>query len=113
MQNDSYSAIYACDGGYDTRWASKTGETAWICVDLLEQKPIKRIVLNWEKAYAKDFDIETSSDGRTWEVLANVTGAGGGEQEYQFENAAARYVRISCKSRGTIYGYSLWEFQIY
>ena len=113
MQNEGYSAIYACDGGYDTRWASKTGETAWICVDLLEQKPIKRIVLNWEKAYAKDFDIETSSDGRTWEVLANVTGAGGGEQEYQFENAAARYVRISCKSRGTIYGYSLWEFQIY
>src|SRR4051812_947553 len=53
----------AVDGDPHTRWSSSFRQPQWISVDLGEASDIKRIKLNWEAAYAKQYDLEVSDDG--------------------------------------------------
>jgi len=43
----------AVDGNTATRWASVYSDPQWIYVDLGIETSIKRVVLNWEGAYAR------------------------------------------------------------
>ena len=108
----------AVDGKLDTRWESKTEDPSWFYVDLGEVKPVKNITIRWETAYSKSYTISVSNDAQNWkEVYATKNGNGGAgnpekkEDIYLDENA--RYVRFEGTERGTGYGHSFWEFEIY
>jgi hyaluronoglucosaminidase len=105
---------YAIDGDMTTRWSSCYDDSAWLQVELASDATIGKVVLNWETAYGKDYRIETSPDGSNWTTAATVTGGNGGtDAVYLDSTPTARYVRMQGVHRGTQYGYSLWEFQIY
>ncbi|HEY7176702.1 MAG TPA: discoidin domain-containing protein, partial [Micromonosporaceae bacterium] len=70
------------------------------------------VVLNWEAAYGKAFQIQTSPDGSTWTTIFSTTTGTGGVQDLTV-SGSGRYVRMFGTQRGTPYGYSLWEFQVY
>ena len=74
---------------------------------------INHVVLNWEVAYGKDYRIEVSMDGTTWNPVFSVTNGNGGIDDLVFGATNARYVRMWGTTRGTPYGYSLYEFEIY
>ncbi|WP_218917030.1 discoidin domain-containing protein, partial [Cellulomonas massiliensis] len=109
---DYLKAAYATDGKADTRWASAASDAQWIQVDLGTTSTIERVDLRWEAAYGKAFRVQTSSDGTTWTTLATVTNGTGGTQSVPAAGTG-RYLRLDLTARGTGYGYSLWELQVF
>ncbi len=112
-EGDNVAAKYAVDGNDGTRWSSNFDDNAWIYVDLAGTYSVNKVILNWEGAYGKDYDIQTSIDGNNWQTVKSVTGENGGEDIIEFNAVNARYVRMQGKVRGTGYGYSLWEMEVY
>ncbi len=103
----------AIDGNMATRWSSSFSEEAWIMVDLGQKTTVEKVVLCWEPAYGKIYKIEVSDDGTTWKEVYSTTEGNGGKEEISFKPVSARYVRMVGSKRGTEYGYSLWEFEVY
>jgi len=113
QEASSVSADKAFDNNPQTRWSSQYSDPQWIYADLGSTKTIKRISLDWEAAYGKSYDIQTSNDAVNWTTIYSTTSGDGGTDDITGLNASARYVRMYGKLRGTSYGYSLWEFNIY
>ncbi|TCO58337.1 penicillin acylase family protein [Actinocrispum wychmicini] len=109
----SYPAANAVDGNPTTRWASDWSDNQSITVDLGTARPVARVVLTWETAYATGYHIDVSTDGTTWQQAYATTTATGGTNTVTFPTTSARYVRMTGTQRGTRYGYSLYEFETY
>jgi len=98
----------------NTRWSSVLGvDPQWIYVDLGSAKSVSRVVLNWEAAYASAFKIQVSNDANAWTDVWSTTNGGGGTQNLTFPATSTRYVRIYGTQRGTTWGYSLFDFEVY
>ncbi len=109
----AYAASNAVDGNSATRWSSLFADPQWISVDLGSVLTVSRVKLNWEAAYAKSYQIQVSTDGNGWENAYTTTTGGGGVEDVTFTAKSARYVRVYGTQRGTAYGYSLWDFEVY
>lgn len=110
-ESSSYSGANAVDGNTNTRWSSDYNDQQYIIVDLGTPKTISSVVLRWETAYAKGFQIQTSNDNSTWTTIySNYNGAGG--TNTISVSATARYVKMYAFQRATAYGYSLYEFEV-
>ncbi|MET9468591.1 discoidin domain-containing protein [Streptomyces sp. NPDC006544] len=104
----------AFDGNAATRWASVEGkDPQWIRVDLGADATVSRVKLSWEAAYAKVYRVEISADGSTWTRLANETAGNGGTDDWTALSGKGRYLRVYGTARGTAYGYSLHEVEVY
>jgi hypothetical protein len=104
----------ANDGKDDTRWASNSTDNEWIYVDLGKKELISGVKLNWEQAYAKVFKIQLSDDAKNWsDVMAQVNGKESLQEIIFSEEKEARYVRILGVERGSYWGYSLWNFEVF
>ncbi|MGW1466827.1 discoidin domain-containing protein [Streptomyces sp. NPDC002308] len=99
-----------------SRWATSptTGWTdpGWISVDLGATAQIGKVVLQWDPAYAKSFQIQVSSNGVDWTPIYSTT-SGTGFKQTLAVSGTGRWVRMYGTQRATPYGYSLWEFQVY
>jgi hypothetical protein len=114
LESSTYPAALAVDGNASTRWASAEGvDPSWIQVDLGTVSSISRVQLTWEAAYGKAYQVQTSTDGSTWASAYTTVAGDGGVDDLTGLTASGRYVRINGTARGTIYGYSLFEFQVY
>lgn len=120
--NGDLTASLAFDGDPNTRWSSAWDaneadadpDDEWIYVDLQGHYEVERIVLNWEVAYGTAYSIDVSYDGVEWQTVYIEPNGDGGIDELSFSNpVGARYVRMQGLLRGTRYGFSLWEFEIY
>ena len=112
LENGEAPAIAAFDGRSDTRWGSQWADPQWVRVDLGATATITSVALEWEAAYAKAFQIQTSPDGDNWTTIYSTTTATGGDQTLNV-TGSGRYVRLYGTQRGTGYGYSLYEFKVY
>ncbi|GAA5022167.1 hypothetical protein GCM10025734_78100 [Kitasatospora paranensis] len=99
------------DGNTATRWSSAATDPQWIQVDLGSDQPVCQVVLQWESAYGKAYQIQLSSDGTNWTTAYSTTTGAGGTETLNV-SGTGRYVRMNGTQRGTGYGYSLWEFQV-
>ncbi|MBG0564541.1 DUF1996 domain-containing protein [Actinoplanes aureus] len=112
LENGESPAIAAFDGRSDTRWGSQWADPQWLRVDLGATATITQVVLEWEAAYARAFQIQTSPDGSNWTTIYSTTTGAGGRQTLGV-NGSGRYVRLYGTQRATGYGYSLYEFQVF
>ena len=108
-----YVADFATDGDPNTRWSSAFEDPQTLTVDLQEVYGVERIVLNWEAAYGSAYVIEGSLDGQSWEVVYSQTAGSGGVETLDNLSGNYRYLRLTGTERGTEWGYSLWEFEVY
>ncbi|MDI2130038.1 discoidin domain-containing protein [Yinghuangia seranimata] len=108
----NYSAGRAVDGDTGTRWASWWSDDQWIQVDLGALHPVGRVTLDWERAYARAYRVELSDDGTNWRTAWSTTTGDGGYDTAEFASQQARYVRVHCLTRGTQWGYSLYEMSV-
>lgn len=108
-----YQPSRAVDGDLNSRWASAYGDQQqWIVVDLGSSRQLSEVQLRWEVAYARRYEVQLSADRNNWNTVATVSTGNGGIDEHDI-SGTARYVRILCQQRGTEWGYSLWELNIY
>ena len=111
-ENASFPASAAVDGNTTgTRWSSAFSDPQWLQVDLGATHTITQVKLDWEAAYAKAFQIQTSTNGTTWTTVYSTTTGTGGNQTLNV-SGSGRYVRMTGTQRATPYGYSLYEFQV-
>ena len=107
-----YTASAAFDGDITTRWSSASSDPQWIQVDLGSVQNIARVRLIWENAFALSYDLQLSTDTITWTNVYGTTNGPGSINDLA-ALGAGRYVRMYATERGTQYGDSLWEFEVY
>ncbi|WP_245988042.1 discoidin domain-containing protein [Cohnella lupini] len=107
------SADDAVDGRFDRRWESDHADNQWMSVDLGAPTTINRVALYWENAYGKAYTIDVSEDGQTWTTVYSTDSGDGDSDEIAFAPVTARFVKMNGLKRGTPYGFSLWEFEVY
>jgi hypothetical protein len=112
VENTGTPAANAVDGSTTTRWSSAFTDPQWLQVDLGASDTISQVVLNWEAAFASAFQIQTSPDGTNWTTIFSTTTGTGGIQTLPV-TGTGRFVRMNGTARGTAFGYSLWEFQVF
>jgi hypothetical protein len=103
---------FAVDGDRGTRWASAPTDDEWIRIDLGRSYDLDHIALEWEAAYGAAFRLQVSPDGNSWTTVVTESAGTGGTEVYDVA-ANARYVQLVGTARGTQYGYSLLEFQVF
>jgi beta-glucosidase len=113
LESSGYPATNAVDGNPTTRWSSAFSDPQWIYVDLGAVYNISEVVLYWEAAYGKSYQIQVSRDATNWTTIYSTTSGLGGTEDLAGLSGAGRYVRMYGTARGTPYGYSLYEFQVF
>ena len=101
------------DGNLSTRWSSEFSDPQWMYVNLGQSYDVARVVLRWETAYGADYLLQISNDASTWTTMRTVTNGVGGVDDLTGLSGSGRYVRMYGTRRGTQWGYSLWEFEVY
>jgi hypothetical protein len=102
----------AVDTKITTRWASNETDNEWIYVDLGKSTGVSKVLLSWEDAYARSYQLQVSDDAQNWSTFYTSDHGAGGLETIDAK-ATGRYVRVLMTKRGTKYGYSLWELSVY
>lgn len=113
IENGSYAAQNLVDGNSGTRWSSQFWDPQWVTIDLGAVYNISRVKLLWEAAYARSYKIRVSTDGSNWTDIWSTTTGSGGTVDLTSLSGTGRYVQIYGDARGTGWGYSLWEAEVY
>src|SRR4051812_23743902 len=111
VENAGTPAANATDGSTSTRWSSAFSDPQWIQVDLGQSYAINHVTLNWEAAFGKAYQVQTSPDGSTWTTIFSTTTGDGGIDDLAV-TGTGRFVRVNGTQRGTAFGYSLWELAV-
>lgn len=103
---------YLNDGNLGTRWESDLTDAQTITINLGGQFDLDRVVLNWEAAYSKVYNLQVSADNITFTPLYSQASGNGGREEIPV-TGRGQYIRLNLQQRGTTYGNSIYEFEAY
>ncbi|MEM3677762.1 MAG: discoidin domain-containing protein [Candidatus Bathyarchaeia archaeon] len=96
---NSTDAWKVLDGDLDTKWsASSQAQGTYIQVDLGASQQICRVTLYQGDNYARNWKVETSTDGSTWTQRAAKTGDHRKTLDAIFSPVNARYVKVTITS---------------
>lgn len=113
VQTADFSSAFAVDGNTGTRWSTLFSDPQFISVDLGSNYSIARVHIIWEFAKAKDYTIQTSLDGTTWTTIKTIAGNTATDNDHVEISSIGRYVRIFCTARTSLFGYSIYELEVY
>ena len=103
----------AIDGQLSTRWSSAFNDDQWLRLDFGTRVKLDRVVIYWEAAYARAYELQASDDGVAWTTLRRVQDSRGGTEELTGLGGSGRYLRVKGIQRATQYGYSIFELQAF
>lgn len=71
--------------------------------------------MNWEAAYGKEYLVQTSNTNNNsdWKTIFTQTNGSGGFEKMSILQEDARFLRILGIKRGTQWGYSLFEIEVF
>jgi chitinase len=101
------------DGFYNTRWSSNYNDNEFFTVDLGDEYNINQVKITWEAASAKNYEVQFSSDGTNFSTGKTISNNSALVNDQTALTGKARYVRIACSARNTVYGYSVYELEVY
>lgn len=103
----------AVDADGNTRWSSQYADPQYFIVDLGAHYNVNRVRIAWEAAYASYYQIQFSTDNINWTTVRSVSGNTSLENDLTGLSGTARYVKMYGINRGTNYGYSMYEMEVY
>ncbi len=112
-ESDEHKGEYAVDGNEKTRWSSLYEDQQFLIIDLEKETAFNYILLQWEDAYSKKYDILGSNDSKTWELLYQQNDCKGGNELIHLAGSSMRYIKFDLKTRATQYGNSIYEVGVY
>ena len=65
------------------------------------------------RAYSKAFVLQVSRDGQNWTDIGTEDNGKGGTSDIRFSPIEARHVRVYGTKRGTEWGHTIREFQVF
>ncbi|MEE6294488.1 family 20 glycosylhydrolase [Georgenia wangjunii] len=122
-----FAAAHANDGNPATRWGSDYTHgdeepgyphsdhdptNDWIQIELAEPSPVHKVVFDWEAAYARQFELQVSDDGETWETVAALAGHQGRQEVVIDRTDPVSFVRMQGR-QASPWGYSLFAFEVW
>ena len=114
---DNNQGAFAVDGNQSSRLESDFSDPQFIIVDLATTYALNRVEIDWEAAYATQYQIQLSNDKQQWTTASSITSGNGGTDVFNLNGQNARYIRMYGTQRTTIrnvqYGYSIFEFEVY
>jgi beta-glucanase (GH16 family) len=113
IENAGTPSSAAVDGSLTSRWSSAFSDPQWIYVDLGSNYAVNRVKITWEGAYGKDYLVQISTNTTTWTTIKTVTSNTTLVNNHTGLTGSGRYVRIYGTARGTAYGYSIYELEVY
>jgi hypothetical protein len=113
VEATGFEASNAVDGSGTTRWSSSFSDPQSIYVDLGATYSINRVKITWEAAYASAYQIQVSNTTSGWTTIRSVTGNTALVNDQTGLSGTGRYLRINGTARGTAYGYSIFELEVY
>ncbi|UII19549.1 galactose-binding domain-containing protein [Fulvivirga ligni] len=111
--NGYFPAFFAVDGNKGSRWGSVYSNPQWIYVDLGQEYDISRVKVFWEFARATDYQIQVSNDASNWTTIKTISGNTEEENDHIGLSGHGRYVRIYGTKAATMWGYSIYELEVY
>ncbi|HYG37478.1 MAG TPA: discoidin domain-containing protein [Cytophagales bacterium] len=112
-ESTDHPGQFAVDGNGSTRWSSQYSDPQWLYVDLGTSYNINRVKITWETALGKDYQIQISNNASSWTTIRTVTGNTTLVNDLTGLSGTARYVRMYGTARGTMWGYSIFEMEVY
>jgi poly(3-hydroxybutyrate) depolymerase len=104
----------AFDGDLATRWESEWTDPQWLQIDLGAATPLRRLVLIWETAHGRVYEVLASADGKgDWTTIAAETNGDGAVDVIDLPDGfTTRFLKLVLTERGTEWGYSIWEIEL-
>ncbi len=100
----------AIDGVRGTRWFSAGADDQWLMADLGQVAPIQEVFIGWEWAFAKEYELQFSLDGREWKpVFIEHYGRPGRKVITFHQPKPARFIRLLCLRRAYPHGFAVYE----
>jgi len=110
--NNEFKPANIIDDNLYTRWSSEFNEPEWVILDLGEKKTFDAIIISWEKAYAKKYEIQISDDSNNWTKIYAIENGDGEDDVIYTGEKEARYIKIYCIERATEWGFSIYEVKV-
>jgi hypothetical protein len=107
-----FAAERAVDGDTSTRWSSAFADPAWLQVDLGGPHTLERVSVDWEAAYSAEYEVQVSDDGKTFKSVHSEHNTRAEIDDITLA-ASGRFVRIYSTKRGTAWGNSIKELQVF
>ena len=105
--------IHINDGKLENqRWESATPDPQTLTFNLGAVFDLERVVLTWEAAYAKGYNLTVSTDNVTFTPLYTQVKGVGGREELAVKGRG-QYLRLNLTERGSPWHYSLYEVEVY
>ena len=101
----------AIDGDPSTKWDGNFMPGNWLQVDMGGEALIGGVILQWDEAYSREYNIQYSVDGRHWQTAFQTSDSLGGVDYALFPSVRARYLRLASPPNNANGGVSLFEFE--
>lgn len=112
-ENAVFGAACLTDGDPGTRWSSDFADNAWFIIDLERVCNISQVILNWETAFGRKYELYASQDGTNYTKIFTQNNGQGGKETIDLTPVDARYIKFQGVERALPYGFSLWEAEVY
>ncbi|QEH32859.1 Thermophilic serine proteinase precursor [Aquisphaera giovannonii] len=118
VEGAGYDPGKAVDGDPATRWSSgqwmQPGQVGWLSIDLGASYHVNEVKLDWETAFAVDYQVQVSRDGTSWTTIRSVAGNDRrGPADLGGLSGSGRYVRIYGTKTNGYDNYSLYGVSVY
>lgn len=103
----------AVDGIVATAWRTGSNTGASLALDLGAEREYGGLTVDWDPLdFARDYDVQTSDDGRDWTTAYRVRGAYGGRDHVYMPETESRWVRLVLLASSRNRGYAVREVSI-
>jgi beta-glucosidase len=109
QENNQLRPSFAIDGNAGTRWSSGRASTAWLVLDMGKREMVRRLLINWERAWSPLFWIQASDNAVNWATIGIVGATQPGPQNLSGIDTTARYFRILSQRASSFGNISIFE----
>ncbi|MDA8789396.1 discoidin domain-containing protein [Pseudomonadales bacterium] len=104
----------AVDGNMSSRWGSLFTNNQWLTLDLGAVYSLSEVIIHWEAASAASYHVQGSNNNSSWTTLSTQTSSVQGNRTDTVDiEGSYRYVRMQGVTRTLIYGYSIFEMEVW
>ena len=94
------------------RWHSEHSDNQWITIDFRQSKKFAGLSIDWDRDYAKDYELLISDDGQKWNSIYKAKKDKDGMDTIYLNETSARFIKIVCKTGTDSKGFGVREIEI-
>jgi hypothetical protein len=103
----------AVDDDTATTWRSRAVAAPSVTLDLAYRREFGGLVIDWDSLdYARAYDVQGSTDNRTWRTLRRVARSNGGRDWLYMPESEAQWVRILARTTSRNRGVGIREVRV-